>query len=135
MPSEDTDLNIRRQSFEVHEGAGVVLHLPLTRANRKRDTKGRPSLTRTLLLAMFVLGAAAAGLQWLTPTGLRSDEAATVAVSNPHPTGLVANSPSAVRQPAPNGALIDLADDPALVKGAGLERWWMDVQESVRPEE
>jgi hypothetical protein len=27
------------------------------------------------------------------------------------------------------------ADDPALIKGAGLERWWMDVQESVRPEE
>jgi hypothetical protein len=42
---------------------------------------------------------------------------------------------SAVQQLEPNAESIDRAADPALIKGAGLERWWMDVQESVRPEE
>jgi len=85
---------------------------------------------------MFALGtAASAGLMWLTTAGFRSDAADTVAVRNPRPTGMVANSHSAVQQLEPNAESIDRSTDPALIKGAGLERWWMDVQESVRPEE
>jgi hypothetical protein len=136
MPSEDTNLNTHRQSFGSQESRGVVLHRPSRRVARKGGPRARPSLTRKLLLAMFALGtAASAGLTWLTTAGFRSDAAETVAVRNPRPTGMVANSHSAVQQLEPNAESIDRSTDPALIKGAGLERWWMDVLESVRPEE
>ena len=103
MPSEDSDLNIRRQSFWMSQNKEALSCLS--------SIYGPPCST-ALLLVLFTLGAATfALLQWLTTTAFRSNTAATVTVGDPRPAELIANSPSA-------GWI-----EAALVKGAGVERW------------
>jgi hypothetical protein len=132
MTNEDSDLSICRPSSRLRQSEGVVVQSS-SRAACSGGTRAKPSLTAGLLLVTFTLGAAgSAGLEWLGAISFRSDAAA---VGNPCPAPLVVNSPAAVSQPRSNAESMNPADDPALIKGAGLERWWMDVQESVRPEE
>lgn len=86
------------------------------------------------LLAVFALGAVVgAGLEWTATTGLNSYTGATVPDRRPElPT---VSALTAIPDHCANGDLASPAADPARIKGAGLERWWMDVEQSVKPEE
>ena len=93
-----------------------------------------PSTVRKQLLAVFALGAVVgAGLEWTTANGLHSHAPATMSDRRPElPTGSsLATNPDHCT----NADLASPAADPARIKGAELERWWMDVEQSVKPEE
>ena len=94
---------------------------------------GRSSRAKKLALPVLVLGTVAgAGLGWVTATGFHPNFAATLAAGDPSSTGSAATASEAVGRPGPSDDIVASDVAPEKTKGAWLERWWMDVQESVK---
>jgi hypothetical protein len=94
---------------------------------------GPNARAKRLAPPLLVLGAVAgAGLGWVTTADFRSNLAATPGAGNPTSTG----SPTSVSVEAertwPIGAFVVSDADLKRAKRAWLERWWMDVQETVK---
>jgi hypothetical protein len=94
---------------------------------------GRLSIAKKLTFAVLVLGAvAAAGLGAVTTADFRSKMAAMLATGEPVSIGSPASTSKAVKQRGPNDDIVASEAAPERSKGVWLERWWMDLQESVK---
>jgi hypothetical protein len=92
---------------------------------------GRSSKAKKL--ALPVLGVVAGvGLGWVTAAGFHSNVAATLAAGDCASTGSPASASKAAKRRGPNDDIVASEAAPERSKGTWLERWWMDVQESVK---
>jgi hypothetical protein len=94
---------------------------------------GRLSMAKKLTFTVLVLGAvAAARLGAVTTAGFRSKMAAMLAAGEPVSTGSPASASKAMNRRGPNDDIVASEAAPERSKGTWLERWWMDLQESVK---
>jgi hypothetical protein len=93
---------------------------------------GSASTARKLALPFLVVAAVTGtGLDWVTATGFYSNPPEMLARGNPTSRGSPADRSEATRRPEPSYTIVASDAAPEQTKGASLERWWMDAQESV----
>jgi hypothetical protein len=94
---------------------------------------GRSSRAKKTALSLLALGiVVGAGLGWVTTAGFHSNSAVTHVGDDPTSTGSPPRASEALRRPRPNDDIVASNAAPERTRGAWLERWWMDVQESVK---